>query len=829
MRVPLSWLRDYVDFDLEPEALAERLTLLGMEVKSIQRIGADWHSVVVGELLEVARHPTAERLSLTKVRTGDAEPVLSIVCGATNIAAGQRVPVALPGALLPGDRAIEITRIAGVESQGMLCSGDELRLTTDADGILILDEDAPLGRPMAQLYGDVVLDVDVKPNRGDALSLIGLAREVAAAVGGQLRWPAFEVPEAGDATTDHLGVEVREPTLCARFVGRYLDALTVGPSPLSVQLRLGAAGIRPVSNVVDATNYVMMEMGKPTHAFDAAAIHEEKLIVRLAGAGEVLETLDHVRRSLTPDTLLITDPEKPLAIAGVMGGASSEVGDDTTSVVIESAIFDPLSIRRTARHCALRSEASARFEKGQESRLARVGADRVASLIHAWAGARVAVGAIDTAPIDPGPSRLAFRPARVSRLLGATIDADEMRHLLARVEIATEQASTDDRIPITPEETIEIADGQDGALVALVPTHRADLLIEADIAEEVARVRGYETVPAAMPATRMPGFRPDPRRFVDTIRDLLSAQGLNEVVTNALVGPRDHELLGMPADDIRTITVANPVSVDHSQLRRSLLPGLLRVLSANERQRRADVGVFEIGESHQWRQQLPHEDPALGILLAGEWGPGGWDAPRRRVDVAAVKGIVEWLIQRLLADAVTHYEPVEPIPDVEHPGQPAAIVVTTSSTGAEPASDMSLGRVGQLHPSYLAALGIRVDPVCFAIVHSDVLRGLLPGHRRIEAVSRTPAVERDLAVIVGRDRQAGQVERLIRARAGSLLRGLMLFDRYEGLPLGPDELSLAYRLRLQAPARTLTDEEVEAVMSNVVAGLHGELGARLRQ
>ncbi|HEX7398281.1 MAG TPA: phenylalanine--tRNA ligase subunit beta, partial [Candidatus Limnocylindrales bacterium] len=402
MRVPLDWLRDYVDLDLDPEALAERLTLLGFEVKGLERWGSEWRNVVVGELLTVEKHPRADRLSLTTVRVGAGEP-LQIVCGATNIAPGQRVPVALPGALLPGNRAIERTEKMGVVSNGMLCSGDELRLSVDGEGILILPAGTPLGAALTDLYGDWVLDVDVKPNRGDALCLVGLAREVAAATGASARFPEVGLTEDGAPIDEVLAVHVEDPGLCPRFVGRVVRGVSVAPSPQDVQRRLLAAGMRPVSNVVDATNYAMLELGKPTHAFDAGAVARDAsgragLLVRTAGAGERLETLDHVERSLSEETLLIADANGPLAIAGVMGGAASEVAESTVDVIIESAVFDPVSIRRTAFRYALRSEASLRFEKGQESRLARIGADRVAGLIATWAGGSVAAGRIDTAP-----------------------------------------------------------------------------------------------------------------------------------------------------------------------------------------------------------------------------------------------------------------------------------------------------------------------------------------------------------------------------------------------------------------------------------------------
>src|SRR4051812_26814055 len=482
MRVPLSWLRDYVDIDLSPEELADRLTLLGMEVKGLERWGADWRNVVVGELLTVEKHRRADRLSLTTVNVGAGEP-LSIVCGATNIAPGQRVPVALPGAVLPGDRRIERTEKMGVVSNGMLCSGDELHMTGDADGILILPPETPLGRDLSELYGAVVLAVDVKPNRGDALSLVGLAREVAAATGAEVRWPETDPTEAATPISEHLDVRIEEPGLCTRFVARWADAVSVGRSPDRIQMRLLAAGMRPVSNVVDASNYVMLELGKPTHTFDAAAIARDsarrsRLIVRLARPGERLETLDHVDRPLDPETLVIADAERALAIAGIMGGASSEVSGSTTSVIVESAIFDPVTIRRTGQRYALRSEASLRFEKGQEFRLARLGADRCARLIEEWAGGVVLAGRVDTAAGEPDRRRVVFRPARINRLLGTELAPGEQRELLDRVGVETEDAVAGEGVTVALAPAALLVEPLPGeGLAALVPTWRRDILV----------------------------------------------------------------------------------------------------------------------------------------------------------------------------------------------------------------------------------------------------------------------------------------------------------------------------------------------------------------
>ena len=615
MRVPLSWLREYVDLQQTPEQLAERLTLLGMEVKGIEAWGADWRSVVVGELLTVEKHPYADRLHLTTVNVGSGEP-LHIVCGAHNIEPGQRVPVALPGAVLPGERRIERTEKMGIASEGMLCSGDELHITSDAEGILILPAAMPLGRDLSELYGDVVLDVDVKPNRGDALCLIGLAREVAAATGATLRWPEMKVEEAGPPVSDHLCVEVLEPELCTRFVGRWISGARIGPSPDTIQMRLQAAGMRPVSNVVDAANYVMLELGKPTHTFDGATVHDGRIIVRRALPGERLETLDHVDRELTPDTLIIADPEGPIGIAGVMGGAASEITDSTTEIAIESAVFDPVSIRRTGHRYALRSEASLRFEKGQEFRLARIGADRVAQLTLAWAGGSCARGRVDTAPVEPESARLAFRPARVSKLLGARIPSADQRGLLERAGIETESAPPGTRIQVAVEPKPLVVDpGGEEVLLAVVPSWRRDLDVEADVAEEVARLRGYEMTTAHLPDTLMPAYRQSPMPLRDAVRDTMAGAGLSEVVTHALVAPADEAALNWPDDDApailadgtvvtdeqsaaEPISVTNPLSAQHTVLRRHLIASLLNVLALNERQGRESVAVFEIGKGY---------------------------------------------------------------------------------------------------------------------------------------------------------------------------------------------------------------------------------------
>jgi phenylalanyl-tRNA synthetase beta chain len=824
MRVPLSWLAEFVDLDLTPDQLAERLTLLGMEVSSIEHWGADWQQVVTGELLTVSRHPNADRLSLTTVSTGSGEP-LTIVCGATNIAPGQRVPVALPGAVLPGDRRIERAEKMGVVSNGMLCSGDELRLTGDADGILILPADTPLGVPLADLYGDVVLDVDVKPNRGDALSIVGLAREVAAITGQQVRLPEVTLEEGdGPSASDRLAVEIRDPDLCSRFVGRWVSGVTIGPSPDRVQMRLLAAGQRPVSNVVDASNYVMLELGKPIHTFDGGRVHPDadgraRIIVRRAVPGEPLETLDHVHRQLSEDNLLIADPEGPLGLAGVMGGADSEISDTTTEVAIESAIFDAVSIRRTAQRLGLRSEASSRFEKGQEHRLARVGADRTAELVHAWAGGEIAPGRVDTAPDEPDRARLSFRPARVNRLLGTDLDPQQQRSLLARVGVETEPAPAGAEVIVSLEPQPMTAVARDGeALTAIIPTWRRDLAVEADVAEEVARIHGYERIDSVRPDTEMPAYRPSPLVVRELIRETLVGAGLTEVLTPALVSPGHVEafrlrrdvasVAGDPPPGGAPVVVTNPLSRDHSVLRQNLLGSVLDVVGINLRHGTPDVAIYEVGKGYGRSGAVTREWWRLGLALVGAAEPPSWNRPHRAYDLDDAKGLVELLAHRLgMAVPAFVAETDEPL---FHPGRTARASVPGRLDAL----------LGELHPAVVEAWGLRTHER--VIVAELAVAGLGGGQLSPEQapeVGRFPAVERDLAVVVPETATAGSVMDAVARTAGPLLRDAHLFDVYRGVPLADDQKSLAIRLRFVAVDRTLTEGEVDEALESVTAEL----------
>jgi phenylalanyl-tRNA synthetase beta chain len=836
MRVPLSWLREFVEFDLSPEQLAERLTLLGMEVKGIERRGADWANVVVGELLSVEKHPRADRLSLTRVTLGSGEP-LEIVCGATNIAPGQRVPVALPGAVLPGNRRIERTEKMGVVSNGMLCSGDELGLTADADGILILERATPLGARIADLYGDVVLDVDVKPNRGDALSIVGIAREVAAVTGARVELPDTEPPEGTAATSDLLALTVEDDRLCPRFVGRWVEGVAVGPSPDWVQMRLLAAGMRPISNVVDTSNYVMVELGKPIHTFDAGAVARgtdgrARIDVRRARVGERIETLDHVDRELEPETLLIADANGPLGIAGVMGGAASEVSSTTRDVIVESAIFDPVSIRRTAFRYALRSEASLRFEKGQEFRLARLGADRAARLISEWAGGVVAAGRVDSQPDEPVRRQVAFRPARVDRLLGTTLGTEAQREVLARVGIETALAAATTDVPITAgaaPSSIPAAGGE--AVIARVPTWRRDIEIEADLAEEIARVHGYERIPPRRPPTEMPAWRETPLAARDAIRDALVGAGFTEAVSYALVSPKLDETLawagsagvarGEAAREGSQITVTNPLSADHSVLRQALVGSLVQVVDGNTRHGQADVAFFEVGKGYGRVGDTPREWWRLGLALAGAFEPAAWNRPRREADLDDAKGAIELVARLIGAEAPTYAaETAEPI---LHPGRSARVEARF------PDGDVAIaGVVGELHPRLVDELGLRTQRV---IVGELSVAGLAGGSLPVVQAVPLPRVQpvaRDLTVDVPDTVAAGDVLGIVRAEGGPLLAKASLVGTYRGQPLGPDERSLTFRLLFGGTDEPPAEADVDAAIGTIGRALTAHLGARIR-
>ena len=817
MRVPLSWLRDYVDLELAPAELAERLTLLGFEVKAVEAPGAEWQGVVVGRVMDVERHPNAETLWLAKVDIGDGE-ALEIVCGAQNLAVGQLVPVAVPGAELPGGRRIGRTKIRGAVSNGMLCSPIELGLGDEADGILILgtgDEHA-LGVNLADVVGETILDVDVKPNRGDALSMVGLAREIAAATGTSVRYPEATLAESGGSTADEVQVEIVDPDLCPRFAARLLDAIGPAQTPGWMAQRLRAAGMRPISPVVDVTNYVMHELGQPMHAYDADRIPNGRIVVRRARPGETLVTLDHVERHLDERMLVIADAERPIGFAGIMGGAETEVGDSTTRVILESAIFHGPNVRNTARRLGLRSEASMRHEKGIAPDLPRLAADRAAGLIAEITGARVAVGIVDNDP-GPRPRRVVeMDTTRTTRLLGIPVEAVSAGEWLA---------------PLGFETT-----GLDATRLAVtVPAHRLDVTGAADVAEELARVYGYDRIPGKLPAADLPPSRPDPSEPRHRLRRVLAGLGLDEVVTHALIGPADLSRSGFDATASHLVRVANPLSEAHAILRPVPYPSVLAALAENVRQRRTDLAIFEVGKIYRYRPaagaeksgaELPqagaayHEAWTVGIGLLGSANPRyPGDAPREW-GVADLKGILDAVHAALglPAPAYRPEGPAEHHPHL-HPGRAARVV---------DGSDRSYGSVGEIHPAVAAAWDLPGRPLAAALhLEPGGLFGLTPLSQRATPPPPAQPVDRDLAVVLDAATPTGELLRLARRNAGPLLADLQLFDIYRGAQVGEGRVSYGLGFRFQ-PEVAADEKAVDRAMDKIRGALRHHLGAEIR-
>jgi phenylalanyl-tRNA synthetase beta chain len=810
MLVPLSWLRDYVDVDLSPEALAEQLTLRGMEVQGITVTGADWTDVVVGRLLTVERHPNADKLWLTTVDVGGGGDLLQIVCGANNIAAGDLVPVALVGAVLPGDRRIERSKIRGVESQGMLCSAIELGLGDDAEGIHLLGgagDELPLGADLGPIVGEVVLDVDVKPNRGDALSMVGLAREVAAITGGDLRLPDASVQEdPGLRTADRVSVVI-EDEACPRFTARWFEGVRNGASPPWMQARLLAAGMRPISAVVDVTNYVMHELGQPMHAYDGDRIPDGRIVVRRGRAGERLETIDHESRDVDDRMLVIADAEKPIGLAGIMGGAGSEVTDATQRVILESAIFHGPTIRNTARRLALRSEASMRHEKGIGHELPRFAADRAARLMAELTGAHVATGIVDNDPELKAPPIVVLDLPRAERLLGIGLDPDAVRDLLTPLGFEV----------------------RGDAPEVVVPSHRLDVVAPEDVAEEIARAYGYDRIPGRLPAPALPAYRPDPSEPRHRVRRVLAGLGLDEVVSHALIGPDDLDRTGYDIADEGLVRLANPLSEQHSIMRPVMYPSLLGALAENVRQRRNDPWLFEVGKTY-WtsaRKGPPGAETAgtgrweawhVGIALLGPEIARTPDRESPPADVGTLKGLVDALHAALGARPPTYTaEPADERHPHLHPGRAARL---TDATGH------GYGSVGEVHPRVAAAWGLPGRPVVAAINLGQLLEQV-PAEQLAVPIPAAQPIDRDLALSVDEATPLGEVLRILRASAGPALIDARVFDEYRGAQVGEGRVSYAIALRFQ-PEAAGDEKGVERAMKRLRGTLQHHLGAVIR-
>src|SRR5262245_36893097 len=771
--------------------------MAGIETSLVAEGAAELSGLVVAEVLAVTPHPTADTLRICEVSTGGER--YRVVCGAPNVRAGARAAFAPPDATLPGGRRVTVATIRGTASEGMLCSEAELGLGEDASGILLLGPDAPVGADLVSHLGldDAILEVDVTPNRPDCLAIVGVAREVAALTGGRLRPPDSTVREDPAVTTAGWRITIEDPDLCPRYAARLITDVAVGPSPAWLAQRLRAAGLRPINNVVDVTNYVLCEMGHPLHALGAELLAERHVVVRRARPGETVATLDGQSRTLDDTMLVIADAKRAVAVAGVMGGANSEVRPSTRTVLLESAYFAPGSIRRTAKALGLSTEASYRFERGADIEGLRNALDRAARLIAELGGGRVAAGVLDAYPSPRRPLAVPLRLARIERVVGVCPPRAVVAEILRGLGFPASE--------------------RNGDFDVVVPAFRRDVAIEDDLVEEIARVWGYEKIPSTLPSGALALTR-RPRHLVaqDTVRRALTSAGCQETVSLSLTDPAYLRHIGLEPDDPRVVRLQNPLAADRSVMRPTLLFGLLEALATNVHRQAPDVHLFEIGRvfEGQGAGVLPREDTRVGIVLTGLRAPRTWYASRARVDLFDAKGAVEGIVEALGRGDVT----VEPAsPAYLEDGRAATIVVQGTPVGV----------AGELHPDVQKAFDLPT-PVFVAEVSLGGIESLPHRVAQYRPLARYPGVQRDLAVVVSVDVAAAEVERAIEAIRPPWLKRVTLFDVYEGAQVGQGRKSLAYGLLYQADDRTLTDVEVNRAHAELVERLRAELGAEVR-
>jgi phenylalanyl-tRNA synthetase beta chain len=793
MKFTLDWLRDFIDLPTnDPEDIMEALESLGHEVEGWERIETRFDGVVIGRVLEVGAHPNADKVRVTKVDVGDEH--LDIICGAWNFEAGAVVPVAKPGAVLQGDFEITQRAIRGVTSNGMICSESELEVGEDAAGIMVLNEDYPeaagrIGEDFRSLLpeGDVVFDVTITPNRPDCMSVYGLARELAALYEIPIEVPDLDYP-TGDPTTS---VRIEDDVACPRFVGREVRGITVGVSPHFIRARLAAAGVRPISNVVDASNYAMIEFGHPTHAFDADRLGD-RIVVRRAREGEAITTLDDVERRLIASDIVVADTERPVAIAGVMGGADTEVVDHTSNVLVEAAYWDPPSVLLTSKRLGLRSEASARFERGMDPEFCRFAADRVAQLLVETADGTVG-GCVDAYPAPPVPTVIELTTDEIERVLGIRIARDTAASLLDRLGFEV---------------------GAGDPMAVTVPTRRPDVSRPADLIEEIARLYGYENIPARLRFGDGKGL-PERERRLRALRALMAGAGYHEIISFSFIGAADLDALGLPEDDpARTgITVVHPLRDEEGVMRTTLLPGLLKAAASNLARRVDDVRLFEVGKVFiPGDDALPAQPDRLGFVAAGR-AAQSWEGTARDYDVYDATGlwdvIARWAGLDDFEIRATDQAPF-------HPGRAASVL----------SNGVVVGVVGEIHPAVASALGIDGRVVAAELAAEPLTREREPW-QFVEPSNYPPQVF-DLAFEVDIDVPAGAVLAAIDDAGVGLVEDRNIFDVYEGEPIPDGSRSVAVNLTVRAPDRTLSDADVAPIRKAIVEAVESATGARLR-
>jgi phenylalanyl-tRNA synthetase beta chain len=804
MKVTLNWLKDYVDFDLSADDLSHRLTMAGLEVDAMERLGEGLDSVIVARLADVQQHPDADRLTVCKVETGSVTQ--QVVCGAQNHKAGDLVALAQVGTILPGNFKIKKSKIRGQESCGMLCSVSELGLAAEAEGILILPSGLILGQPVFKELGlkDVMYEIGLTPNRADCLSVVGVAREVSAMVDAPLQLPEPVIDESDTISGEKTSVVIEDADLCPRYAARLIENVKIGPSPEWLVRRLEAVGMRSINNVVDITNFVMMELGQPLHAFDFNLLRDKRIVVRRAGDGDKFTTLDDQERTLMASDLVICDGVGPVALAGVMGGLNSEVQDDTKDILLESAYFNPVAIRRTSKRLGLHTESSHRFERGTDVDMVLLALDRAAALIAELADGSVARDVVDVYPEELNRRIVTITASRTSQILGLDVDADDIRNKLNAIGLKCDL----------------LVDRRDGAVSVEIPNFRPDLEREIDLVEEVARLVGYDQIPVTMPVSNLTCQQLPDHLFLERrIRDCMAQMGYAEVINYSFFNADCLTKLRIAADDVRrqNVQVLNPLNEEQGSMRTTLVPSLLETASRNLAYRCEDLALFELRPVFQPVDgtELPRESLRLSAFLCGRREPQGWAQSSSETDFFDMKGVVEQLLAHLRISNVTWQ--VEHDELFYHPGKSCALYH----------GDRLLGTLGELHPEVTHSFDLGQSAI-LCDLDVEALIELSDATIQFKPLSRFPDVQRDSAFLIDADVSAQQVFAVLDHVKLKDLESIELFDVYcgEGVPDG--KKSLAIRACYRALDRTLTDELIQNMHGKLIRAMERELGAALR-
>lgn len=816
MKVPYNWLREYVDIPYSPEELAHRLTMAGIEVGSVQVFAPLGENFVAGKIGALSLHPNAQNLQIVTVNTGNG--LLNIVCGAWNIKKGDMVPLALPGAVLPGGKEIRTAEIKGVSSPGMLCSAGELGLdiVQEEEGILILNEGCSPGTRLTDILfiNEPVLELNLTPNRSDCLGLLGVAREVAVQTGGKIKISAVEVEERGRDIRELTSVEILDPELCPRYTARIMEGFKIAPSPLNMQLRLLSVGIRAIYNLVDVTNYLMWETGFPMHAFDYDKLEKGRIIVRRAHPGEEMVTLDGVTRTLDPEVLVIADARVPVGLAGVMGGEYTEITTATTRLLLEAACFNPVNIRKTARKMNLPSEASQRYEKGVDPEAAIFAQNRAVRLIQETAGGEICRGIIDNYPRPYRVPRIDLRVKKVEEVLGYDVSEREITGILEGLGLEVEAGS--------PPAVSSPRSNPAGAIYKVeVPSFRRDLYEEIDLIEEIARIKGFEKIPLTLPVGVLTSGRPSrERRVLDRIRDVLVGCGLQEIITFSFMNPRLFDELDLPPDDFRrnAIKLQNPLSEEQGVLRTTQIPNILQVMQYNFNRQVDNQLIFEIGKIFlpaETDSKLPLEKMLVSLALSGKMPQNDWQNPPKPLDYFYLKGILEALLNSL---GIKEYRWEAGQLPFLHPTRGATLVV----------NDQEAGFIGALHPAALEKLQFRQD-VYLAELSTEAFLNSVSLSPSFKPLPRYPSVLRDVAFTVPEKVSAGDIMQGLKECGGKLLEDIRLFDVYKGTQIPQGHLSLAFALTFRHSERTLKDDEIDEIQEAMEQFLHDKYAAILRK